>query len=141
MILSWYYYYYSNKLKSLNTQVFFSFMHWFWGLEGFKDFIPFGNIVYIILWPWCHHHWLRPSLKFMQMLSVCILWEGRDLSSTTPALTQHLSFCSPTPSFLPFSHPYLIGIFMPPRSKIKGHIVFVLSVILLFCHSVLLYET
>ena len=31
--------------------------------------------------------------------------------------------------------------FMPPRSKIGGHIVFVLSVILLFCHSVLLSET
>ena len=27
------------------------------------------------------------------------------------------------------------GIFMPPRSKIGGHIVFVLSVILSFCHS------
>ena len=32
-------------------------------------------------------------------------------------------------------------IFMPPRSKIGGHIVFVLSVILSFCHSVLLSET
>ena len=29
-------------------------------------------------------------------------------------------------------------IFMPPRSKIGGHIVFVLSVILSFCHSVIL---
>ena len=30
---------------------------------------------------------------------------------------------------------------MPPRLKIGGHIVFVLSVILSFCHSVLLSET
>ena len=29
-------------------------------------------------------------------------------------------------------------LFMPPRSKIGGHIVFVLSVILSFCHSVIL---
>ena len=29
-------------------------------------------------------------------------------------------------------------VFMPPRSKIGGHIVFVLSVILSFCHSVIL---
>ena len=32
----------------------------------------------------------------------------------------------------------LRGIFMPPRSKIGGHIVFVLSVILSFRHSVIL---
>ena len=33
---------------------------------------------------------------------------------------------------------FINTVFMPPRSKIGGHIVFVLSVILSFCHSVIL---
>ena len=36
---------------------------------------------------------------------------------------------------------YLSILFMPPRSKIGGHIVFVLSVILSLRHSVILSET
>ena len=35
-------------------------------------------------------------------------------------------------------HNLEIHLFMPPRSKIGGHIVFVLSVILSFCNSVIL---